>query len=73
MYHAIALILSRYHPVTGKKLPKEEYLVRTVLLSNMTTIHNGIESFRQDMERKLTTAYRHAYVVHRLEIYSELL
>ena len=33
------------HPGSGK-LPDEEFLIRTVLLSNMTVIHNGIENFR---------------------------
>ena len=53
------------HPITGQKLPNEEYLVRTVLMSNMTIITNGIENFKQEMENKLTEAYRHAYVVNR--------
>ena len=50
-------------PPEGGRLPNEEFLVRTVLLSNMTVIHNEIESFKDEMERKLTKAYRHAYVV----------
>lgn len=54
-----------FHPITGEKLPSHQFLVRTVLLSNMTVIHNGIENFKEDMERKLTSAYRHAYVVNR--------
>ena len=48
-----------------EKLPDEQYLVRTVLESNMTVIHNGIESFKAEMENKLTDAYRHAYQVKR--------
>ena len=47
------------------ELPEEQFLVRTVLLSNMTVIHNAIENFKDEMERKLTKAYRHAYVVRR--------
>ena len=49
----------------GGALPDEEFLVRTVLLSTMTVIHNGIENFKDEMEQKLTKAYRHAYVVRR--------
>ena len=32
--------------------PKEKFLVRTVVLSNMTTIHRGIENFKADMESR---------------------
>ena len=35
--------------------------MRTVLSSNMTIIHNGIEGFKEQMENKLTKAYRNAY------------
>ncbi len=57
------------HPPGGHQgnLPEDKYLIRTVVLSNMTVIHNGIEAFRQDMEDKLTRAYRHAYVVRRFK------
>jgi len=45
----------------SEKLPAEKFLVRTVVLSNMTVIHAGIEAFKADMENKLTRAYRRAY------------
>ncbi len=57
-------VLARPTP-TLIPVPEEEFLIRTVLLSNMTVIHNGIEGFKQEMEEKLTKAYRHAYVVNR--------
>lgn len=50
-----------YHPYGSKDLPEEQYLIRTILQSNMTIIHKGIEHFRNDMEQKLTRAYRAAY------------
>ena len=51
----------------GGKWPEEEFLVRTVLQSNMTVIHNAIEGFKREMENKLTRAYRRAYVVNRFK------
>jgi hypothetical protein len=46
-------------------LPDDRFLVRTVVLSNMTVIHSGIERFKHDMEHKLTRAYRNAYTRRR--------
>ena len=51
--------------VPSGKLPQEQFLVRTVLQSNMTIIHKGIEAFKHEMEDKLTRAYRQAYVLQR--------
>ena len=42
-------------------LPRDEYLVRTVLASNMTLLHNRIEDFKTSMEHNLTSLYRNAY------------
>ena len=42
-------------------LPRDEYLVRTVLASNMTLLHNRIEDFKTSMEHTLTSLYRNAY------------
>ena len=59
-------IMTSSHPyVSGgtppSKLPQEEFIVRTILLSNMTIIHNRVEDFKKQMEQKLTRAYRRAY------------
>ena len=50
-------------PPAGKDvvLPRDEFLVRTVLLSNMTLLHNRIEDFKTSMEANLTSLYRTAY------------
>ena len=42
-------------------LPDDEFLVRTVLKSNMTLLHNRIEDFKNSMEANLTSLYRNAY------------
>jgi len=42
-------------------LPRDEFLVRTVLKSNMTLLHNRIEDFKTAMEANLTSLYRTAY------------
>ena len=42
-------------------LPRDEFLVRTVLESNMTLLHNRIEDFKTAMEANLTSLYRNAY------------
>lgn len=49
------------HWTRGVALPRDEFLVRTVLHSNMTIIHNRIEHFKDLMEEKLTRAYKKAY------------
>ncbi|XP_040571416.1 uncharacterized protein [Lepeophtheirus salmonis] len=46
---------------SNEKLPNEKYLVRTVVLSNMTVIRRDIEKFKKDMEIKLERAFRKAY------------
>ena len=48
------------------KLPKDEFIVRTILHSNMTIIHNKVEDFKHAMEQKLTRAYRRAYEKNQL-------
>lgn len=42
-------------------LPQEKFIVRTILHSNMTIIHNKVENFKAQLEEKLTRAYRRAY------------
>ena len=51
-------------------LPRDEFLVRTVLLSNMTLLHNRIEDFKTSMEANLTNLYRNAYE-HRRYIFEK--
>jgi hypothetical protein len=46
---------------SGKTMPDEEFLVRTILHSNMTIIHNRVEDFKYQMEQKLTRAYRYGW------------
>ena len=46
-------------------LPENEFLVRTVVKSNMTILHNRIEDFKRAMEANLTSLYRTAYGVRR--------
>ena len=50
-------------PPAGREvvLPRDEFLVRTVLQSNMTLLHNRIEDFKTAMEANLTSLYRNAY------------
>ena len=52
--------------VSNSKLPKDEFIVRTILHSNMTIIHNKVEDFKHAMEQKLTRAYRRAYEKNKL-------
>ena len=47
--------------VSSGKLPKDKFIVRTILHSNMTIIHNKVEAFKSQLEDKLTRAYRRAY------------
>eukprot|EP00095_Tigriopus_kingsejongensis_P009409 maker-scaffold143_size313727-snap-gene-1.22 protein:Tk09409 transcript:maker-scaffold143_size313727-snap-gene-1.22-mRNA-1 annotation:"PREDICTED: uncharacterized protein LOC100142575" len=56
-----------YEPLDSSDLPEEQFLIRTILQSNMTMIHKGIENFKRDMERKLTRAYRSAYEAKRFK------
>ena len=56
-----------FHPLGSNALPAEKFLIRTVLRSNMTIIHKGIEGFKDDMETKLTRAYKHAYAENRVK------
>ena len=48
------------------KLPNEDYIVRTILHSNMTIIHNRVEDFKRQMEVKLGRAYKKAYDKNKL-------
>ncbi len=41
------------------QMPADKFLVRTVLHSNITILHNKVEDFKQQLERKLTRAYRY--------------
>ena len=59
-------IITSSHPYVSaatppSELPLEKYIVRTILHSNMTIIHNRVEDFKRQMEQKLTRAYRRAY------------
>lgn len=56
-----------FHPLGSNALPEEKFLIRTVLRSNMTIIHKGIEGFKDDMESKLTRAYKRAYANQRVK------
>ncbi len=63
--HTSTSTTQQWHPLIGSgkgvRVPDEKFLVRTVVLSNMTTLHNGIENFKVDMESKLSAAYQSAY------------
>ena len=50
-----------WHAGKDVALPRDEFLVRTVLKSNMTLLHNRIEDFKTAMEANLTSLYRTAY------------
>ena len=58
-------VITSSHPYVSatppSKLPLEKFIVRTILHSNMTIIHNKVEDFKKQMEQKLTRAYRRAY------------
>lgn len=65
-------ILTSSHPYVSaatppNELPQEEYIIRTILHSNMTIIHNRVEDFKRQMEQKLTKAYRRAYDENKLK------
>lgn len=65
-------ILTSSHPYVSaatppNELPQEEYIIRTILHSNMTIIHNRVEDFKRQMEAKLTRAYRRAYDENKLK------
>ena len=52
------------HPYVApetNKLPQDKFIVRTILHSNMTILHNRVEDFKAQLEQKLTRAYRRAY------------
>ena len=54
-------------PPNAEGLPLEKYIVRTILHSNMTILHNRVEDFKRAMEEKLTRAYRRAYDKNQLK------